>query len=261
MTTKPKVKPARGQVRHLTTLELRAEDMPKGVCGVVQGVALVYGVTDAYDTMFKAGCLDRTKREKLAAGKVALFLDHSYGVREHVGVVRSLETMAGAEVMTAHLFDTEDGREAKEYLAAVLASKAQTGLSVGFFSRETEWVDMPDGARVYQFNEIELEEISITPRPAVPGANVTGVRSDASDDGYTALFRGAFATLGPEKFRAVVREVDPDSAPASNATATSDSDAPPDGDSDADTRTDSGDPIPATMDERLLAYRRSYARA
>jgi HK97 family phage prohead protease len=247
----------RGQVRHVTKLELRATDLPKGVCGIVQGVALVYGVTDHYDTMFKPGCLDRTKREKLAAGKVALFRDHEYGVSTHIGIVRALETIGDAEVMTAQLFDTEDGREAKEYIAAVLDASAQTGLSIGFWSRETEWVDRADGDRVYQFNEIELEEISLTPRPAVPGAQVTGVRSDASDDGYTSLFRGALTTLGVEKFRAVVRDVDPDSAPPATPPPTQDSDASPE-DSDAHSRTDSGAPATATMDERLLAYRRSY---
>lgn len=250
----------RAQIRHLTTLKLRADNLPDGVCGVVQGVALVYGVTDHYETQFKPGCLDRTKREKLAAGKVALFLDHDYGVQEHVGVVRQLETVGDAEIMTAHLFDTEAGREAKEYLDAVLKAKAQTGLSIGFFARDTEWVDAADGTKVFQFNEIELEEISVTPRPAVPGAQVTGVRSeDASADGYVQLLRGMVATLGLEQFRAAVRAVDPDGAPASNAEPGPDSDASTREDSDAGTRTDSGDPKPATMEERLLAYRRSFA--
>ena len=36
-----------------TTLEVRAEaDLPTGVCGQVVGVALVYGVRDAYGTAF-----------------------------------------------------------------------------------------------------------------------------------------------------------------------------------------------------------------
>lgn len=151
--------------------DLDTRDLPDGVCGRVTGVALVYDVEDAYGTRFARGCLDRTKREKLAAGKVSLFADHEYGIRTHVGVVRTLTTAGGEEMLAADLFDTEDGRHAKEYLEAVVRSGAYTGFSIGFFNRSAS--GDPD-----LFTEIELDEVSITPRPAVPGADVVGVRKD-----------------------------------------------------------------------------------
>lgn len=148
---------------------LETRDLPEGVCGRVTGVALVYDVEDAYGTRFAQGCLDRTKREKLAAGKVPLFADHEYGIHTHVGVVRTLTTTGGEEILAADLFDTEDGRHAKQYLEAVVRSGAYTGFSIGFFNRSA--LGHSD-----LFTEIELDEVSITPRPAVPGAGVVGVR-------------------------------------------------------------------------------------
>jgi phage head maturation protease len=191
-------------------LEVRSDDLPAGVCGRVTGAALAYGVVDSYGTRFAAGCLERTKREKLAAGKVALYLDHTYGVRAHVGVVRTLTTSGNTEQMVADLFDTEDGRRAKEYLGAVLAAGGQTGLSVGFFDRGSAPVT-DAGQTVVEFREVELEEVSIPPRPAVPGANVSGVRSESDRDAATHLhtiaLRALFERAGPERFAALVRSV------------------------------------------------------
>lgn len=154
-----------------------------GFCGEVRGVALVYGVRDAYGTVFQPGCLDRTRAAKVSARKVKLYLDHNYGVPTHVGTVTALEDVGDAAVMTAGLFDTPAGREAREYLQAVLASQSETGLSVGFFERLGNWLPnagLDSDQPTYGFQEIELDEISMTPRPAVPGANVTGVRERES---------------------------------------------------------------------------------
>jgi HK97 family phage prohead protease len=249
--TRTKRNQSRTRVAYLTRaqLTLRAEDMPDGICGRVQGIALVYGVTDAYNTRFVEGCLDRTKREKLAAGKVQLYMDHTYGVRCHIGVVRSLETVGDTEVMTADLFDTEDGRRAKEYLTAVTSAKAQTGLSIGFYDRAGDWMD--DGEdRIYEYTEVELEEISLTPRPAVPGANVTGVRNEDTNELKWVAFDSLVSTLPIEEVRARVG-----AAEASNAEDLTDSNAPS-GDSDANGDVDSR----ATMDDRILVVRKSYAR-
>lgn len=160
-------------------LELRAvEGEDAGFCGRLLGIALPYGVVDSYGTVFQAGCLDRTRAKKVAARKVKLFLDHSYGVREHVGTILEMPDVAGAAMIVAGLLDTPHGREAKEYLQAVLASGSETGLSVGFYPRQEKMGEV-DGQQVTIFTEIELDEISITPRQAVPGAVVTGTRAEA----------------------------------------------------------------------------------
>jgi hypothetical protein len=67
------------------------------------------------------------------------------------------------------------------------------------------------GQTVVEFREVELEEVSITPRPAVPGANVSGVRSESDRDAATHLhtiaLRALFERAGPERFAALVRSV------------------------------------------------------
>lgn len=166
--------------------ELETRDLPVGVCGRVTGVALVYEVEDAYGTRFARGCLERTKREKLAAGKVQLFVDHQYGIHTHVGTVRGLTTVGDEERLSADLFDTEDGRHAKEYLEAVVGSAGYTGFSVGFYNRSLDPASDT-------FTEVELDEVSITPRPAVPGADVQGVRQDLA--AAWRLFDAALAVL------------------------------------------------------------------
>ena len=181
--------------------QLETRDLPKGVCGRVTGVALVYGVEDDYGTRFARGCLDRTKREKLAAGKVSLFVNHEYGIHSHVGVVRSLSTTGDEEMMAADLFDTEEGRKAKEYVEAVIAAGGYTGFSVGFYDRsDTQSAGTPGAT--YTFTEIELSEVSLTPRPAVPGADVTGVRQ--GQQAAWRLFEAALAVLPLDEVHARV---------------------------------------------------------
>jgi HK97 family phage prohead protease len=182
-------------------LELRTTDLPDGICGRVMGIALTYGVADAYGTMFGPGCLARTKAEKLAAGKVKLLADHEGVTGCHVGVVRTLETVGDSELMSADIFDTAAGRDALEYVKAVVAAKAFTGLSIGFYDRKSEWVksDTPvetawgttrDSVLVY--TECELDEVSLTPSPAVPGAEVTGTRRTSDK---REILRKAFGTI------------------------------------------------------------------
>jgi HK97 family phage prohead protease len=251
-------------------VDVRAEaELAPGVCGVLVGVALVYGVVDSYGTRFRVGCLDRTKREKLAAGKVKVFADHEGRTRTHVGYVKTLETQGDREIMTAWLFDTEAGRSQKEYLAACMASGGYTGLSIGFYPRETEMVE-ENGDTIYDFLEVELDEVSNTPRPAVPGADVLGVRHEtpstlSGPDALRATLRVVIERLGVDTVRAelAVRAAASNATPDDTANAT--------GHAPADTRdadgTDSRDgtsavsagATTATMDERLTAVRRSYS--
>ena len=196
--------------RAFVPLEVRAADLPSGVCGRMVGVGITYEVPDAYGTVWGTGCLDMTKRSKVPAGKVGLYtagpMGHEYGVRSHVGVVRSATSRGNEEIITADLFDTEDGRRTKEYLAAVLASGGSTGLSIGCYVRRSEMLTegtMPDtlapGA-TERYTEVELEEFTITPRPAVPGAEVDAVRQNP--EAMWAMFDALTAVLPIEQVRA-----------------------------------------------------------
>ena len=158
-------------------VELRAEsELPPGIAGRVSGVALTYGVVDSYGTIFARGCANLTIAQKVNSRKVPLLMDHDRRVGSHVGVVTSMTDMADSLVMTAELFDTPEGRSALEYVKAVIAAGASTGFSIGFVPRKSRVVNV-EGKAAEQFDEIELREVSITPMPAVPGADVTGARA------------------------------------------------------------------------------------
>lgn len=160
-------------------LEVRTDGdpLPAGIAGRVAGVALTYGTVDSYGTMFQRGSAARSINGKVKARKVPLLMDHDRSVASHVGVVASMVDVGDALVMTADIFDTPDGRAALEYVKAVMAADASTGFSIGFVPRQTQRV-MIDGQPVELFVEIELREVSITPMPAVPGADVTSARHD-----------------------------------------------------------------------------------
>ncbi len=236
-----------------TALAFRTEDeLPTGVCGRVTGLALRYNVVDSYGTLFTPGSVEKT-RAKVTAGKVKLFDNHGmqdyYGTRTHIGFVRSL-TMAGdAELMVADLFDTEDGRRAKEYLSAVTASGAETGLSIGFYGRGGTDVRDSNGVwQHYAYSEIELDEISLAPRQAVPGALVANVRAEQDPKVLRALLTPLCARMSDADILTLLRETRA-AAPAV-----------PDADTGRDERPDNAT-VPATMDERLRAVRASYAHA
>lgn len=174
-------KPTSDKRWHVTdaALQLRAEaNLPPGVAGRVSGIAVTYEVVDTYDTVFARGSLKRSIASRVAAKKVPLLLDHERTTSAHVGVVTSMEEMGDAVVMTADVFDTADGRAALEYVKAVLASGASTGFSIGFVPRRSEDMKMGDKL-VERFTEVELREVSITPMPAVPGADVTNARQES----------------------------------------------------------------------------------
>ncbi len=172
-------KTVREKLWHMTdaSLEVRAEsNLPPGIAGRVSGVALTYEVVDSYQTMFARKSAKRSIDTKVAARKVPLLMDHERTSKAHVGVITEMQDVGDALVMTADIFDTADGRAALEYVKAVLASGASTGFSIGFVPRASEMV-MVGEKPVERFTEIELREVSITPMPAVPGAEVASARN------------------------------------------------------------------------------------
>lgn len=235
------------QVR-MTAMSVEEEGLSEGVCGRVTGVAVRYDVIDAYGTRFLRGCMDKT-REKVRSGKVKLFVNHGfgdgYGTDTHVGVIRSLDAVGDGEAMVADLFDTEAGRKQKEYVRAVMLAGGETGLSIGFFERSGNWARSGD-RDVYDFSEIELDEISLAPRNAVPGSTVTGVRS-VSRETLEALLSQAARQLTRADMDTMLTRLYNKSEDDSSS-----QDAPP-----AAPRHGGDEPREVTMDDRLMAYRRS----
>lgn len=176
--------------RHEAALVTRQEDgedeAPSGIAGQITGIALTYEQVDTYGTVFARGCAKRTIDLKVKARKVPFLMDHEREVESHVGVVSQLTDTGDALVMTADLFDTDSGHEARDYVLAVMAAGASTGLSIGFVPKRSEMVQI-DGRMVERFLEIELREISLTPMPSVPGTDVLGARHDVSEQPHEAV--------------------------------------------------------------------------
>ena len=147
------------------------------MAGQISGVALTFDMVDTYGTTFARGCAKRSIDTKVAAGRLPLMLDHEWETEAHVGVVRELVDTGTGYLMTADLFATEEGQEARRYVQNVLAADAYVGLSIGFRPIRSEMVVI-DGQRVERFTEIELREVSLTPLPSVPGTDVVAARSD-----------------------------------------------------------------------------------
>lgn len=163
------------------SFQIRTDNLPDGIAGRVTGVAVTFNTVDTYDTTFAPGSFDQTMSRKVQAGKVPLLMDHERSTKAHVGIIRAIRSTDTEAVMDADIFDTASGREALEYVKAVLAAGARTGLSVGFRPRRSEWVTIGD-KQIERFMEIELSEISITPTPAVPGTDILAARNEDMPD-------------------------------------------------------------------------------
>lgn len=200
----------RARDEHGVLIRAEGDDLPDGVCGRIQGVAMVYDQLDWYGTMFAPGCMAKSIAERVQARKVNLFLDHEKEVRCHVGIVASMTDIGDQAVMTGDILDTADGRLALEYCKAVIAAGGETGISIGFIARKGEVVKDALGTSTgaYRFTEIELREESITPVPAVENALVTGARNEDDEDPelmITAL-RSIVAALPKERLDATLLE-------------------------------------------------------
>lgn len=241
--------------RTLAGLKFRApgegESFPEGVIGRVQAVLLRYNTIDDRGTIFRRGCLNRTRAEKVPAGRVGLFANmghdgmgmHYHGTRTHIGVIRSLDDVGDDVLMSADIFDTADGRSVKEYLEAVLGSGAHTGASVGFLERAGGRAEAPDETgvmvRVYEFTDIELFEGTIVPLSAVPGTEVLAVRALPAV-AETAL-RTIMGVIPRERLLEIVNELPAGASPEGARAATGASPQAP------------APPALATMEERQAA--------
>lgn len=257
------------RVRHSVAeqLAIRADgEMPEGIAGRVSGVALTYETVDSYGTVFARGSAKRSIDNKVKARKIPLLMDHERRTGAHVGVVTMMQDAGDALMMTADLFDTPEGRGALEYVKAVIAAGATTGFSIGFVPRRSEMVTM-DGSLAERFLEIELREVSITPMPAVPGADVLGARADAepetvrSDVELLSVAATAALKALPEDARAALlaQFLDvpaPREAAASDPAATRAARADTAPETDPPTSASAAPPM--SLDARVAAVRSTY---
>lgn len=273
---------------------VRAGDDPAeaDIAGKIMGVACSYNTPDFFGTMFAPGCFDRTRAEKIPQGKVQLFRDHDHTSRSHVGVVRDCSDVGQSVMMSADCFANDEGQQALDYCKSVLAAEGFTGLSVGVYVRSAEYRpnpmadrdggdkgngvgngdespntvsprdagDQPDS--IYTFTEVELAEISITPLPAVPGAEVLHARTRPEDVVRTQLvaLRTLMTAIPRAELEAVAKEfglgvlITPNPAPQ-------DRDANGHPPTDSDVRSAAEALTHVSLEDRLAYMRQTYGRS
>jgi uncharacterized protein len=188
------VPPKSNEVRIVKTgapLDLKVSDS-----GIVEGIANVFGVVDAYDDIVTNGAFAKTLAER--GSKVRVLDAHSTGsVTDVIGIVldiheverqnlpqatldESPEASGGLYVKVQFLLDTERGRE----VFARLKAGASWEWSIGFNIIRDEWSEVlwrGEKKIVRIIKEIRLWEISPVVFGASPGTTVTGVKSLADD--------------------------------------------------------------------------------
>jgi HK97 family phage prohead protease len=258
------------QSRHFDNVQIRVveDDLPAGIVGRISAVALPFNQEDSYGTSFAQGCAARSIGQKVKARKVPFLLDHDRRTGSHAGTIMSVEDAGTGYLMGADVLDTRLGRETMEYVKALIASGGTTGVSIGFIPRKSEFKKSAQGRTIEVFTEIELSEISLTPMPAVPGAEVIGARKEeegAADpttsgsqrDDITLMTLAARAALDalPDEARAEVLKQYGTASPKPSEGA-----APAEGEqgSRTTTATESRDEGNVSMDERIAAVRKTF---
>ena len=130
------------------------------------GYASIFHEADSGRDVVMPGAFDRMLRE---GGGLPLLWQHE--AREPIGRIEQMrEDARGLQVFGLIALGTRRGRDA----AALLRSRALTGLSIGYRVRRFE---MDRKRRLRRLLEVELVEISLVTFPMQPRARVLGVET------------------------------------------------------------------------------------
>lgn len=154
---------------------IRAKDTAQGIVTVR---AFTYDTLDSYMTVFRPGSATKSLNARLPT----IHGSHSWDIQNLIGrAISWRDTSAGPEV-TFRLDLHPDVPVARQVLAQI-ESGTLTDVSIGFASTRTgrreptkdEMKRWPGVDWVY--DEIEVQEISVVPQGAVPGAEILALRS------------------------------------------------------------------------------------
>jgi uncharacterized protein len=150
------------EARAADTLDYEVRFSDVGEDGTLEGVAVVWNVTDSYRTQFAPEAF-----KSHAGRRVPILWNHN---RSDVLGSWSLFQVRddGLAVKGKLNLDVAKARE----IHSMLRANDISGLSVGFQPVKASRA----GKGVIRFTEVQLTEISITAFPAVPGSGITKVR-------------------------------------------------------------------------------------
>lgn len=140
--------------------------------GVIEVLAVAYGITDDYGTQFQRGTFTDSLEERLPV----IAWGHDW--TEPIGRATGYRETDEGLYLTARL-DIGKGIARADQAHEQLRSGTLTDVSVGFMRVSSETPD-PDGPTI--ITRAELDEVSVVLRGAVPGAKVLAVRSARSGE-------------------------------------------------------------------------------
>ena len=147
--------------------------------GIFEGYASVFGVVDQGMDVVERGAFAKS----LGRRKVKMLWQHE--TDKPIGVWEDIhEDERGLFVRGRILKEVDKGREAM----ALLKAGAIDSMSIGYRTIEA----MPEGdGRVRRLLEVDLFEISLVTFPMLPDAQVTGVKSIATERDFERFLRDA----------------------------------------------------------------------
>ena len=145
--------------------EIRSGEIRAAANGVVEILAVAYGVTDDYGTQFQRGTFTESLEERLPV----IAWGHQW--TEPIGRATGFRETDEGLVLTARL-DIGGAVPRADQAYEQARSGTLTDVSVGFMRRADE---ERDGVTV--ITKADLDEVSFVLRGAVPGAKVLAVRS------------------------------------------------------------------------------------
>lgn len=174
-----KARPADGalpQVSYFLEVKELKED------GTFTGTASAYGVEDMTNDVIDKGAFTKTLSENPT---VPVLWQH-----DRTEVIGSGEVKeSGNKILIVGQLDLEDPMGQKAY--GKMKRKLVKGLSIGFQTIKAKWEELEQEGRtkyIRHIQELKLWEVSVVTFPALPQAQVTGVKSaDETDARFARL--------------------------------------------------------------------------
>jgi HK97 family phage prohead protease len=157
--------------------------------GVIKGLASTYGNVDLGGDVVTKGAFTQTLNHK--NGRVKMYFDHSYRVKDIAGVAFLKDSENGLMLEGDMPLTVRDVKEGYEKIKFLAERGERMGLSIGYNIKKSRMRE--DGVR--ELKEIALEEVSITPFPMNTEALIYSAK--ARKIGYQAQ-KSAWQTIVQE---------------------------------------------------------------
>lgn len=138
--------------------------------GLFSGHASLFDEVDSYDEKVARGAFTDTLAEYAAKGR-ALPVLWQHRTDEPIGVYERVEEDAKGLFVEGRLLVDEVERAREAY--SLLKAKAVSGLSIGFYTRESSY---DEKEHVRTLTKLDLVEISIVTVPALDSARISDVK-------------------------------------------------------------------------------------